>query len=66
MQIHQTRPVCDELEELYSIAVKEHGANSRSGRLIRRALEQERREPVQAADAPRRLTTRVKGGERPR
>lgn len=66
MQTHQKRPVRDELEELYGIAVQVHGADSRAGRLIRRALDQEREEAARAADGPRRPPTRRPGGDRPR
>lgn len=56
----------DDLQELYDIAVKEHGADSRAGRIIRGALEQERQGAARATNAPRRVPARGKVDERPR
>lgn len=66
MQTHQKRPVRDEIQELYDIAVKEHGADSRVGRIIRGALEQERQGAARATNAPHRVPAQGKGDERPR
>lgn len=39
MKSHTTRPVAEELKELYEIAAREHGPQGRSTRAIKRSLE---------------------------
>ncbi len=40
MKCHTARPIVEDLEELYSIAVREHGPHARSSRWIRMSLEE--------------------------
>jgi hypothetical protein len=39
MKTHQTRPLREEMQDLYAIALREHGAQGRSTRLIARTIE---------------------------
>lgn len=55
MKVHSPRPVLDELKELYAIAVREHGPQARSARLIASTMARERessRSPAGKDDGP--------------
>lgn len=43
MKIHQPRSAASEIEELYAIALREHGPQARSSTRLRQELEIERR-----------------------
>jgi hypothetical protein len=59
MQSHQSRPVAEELEEMYRIAVREHGPYARSARLIGQALAACRKDARDARTAtPQRASAR--------
>lgn len=55
MRSHQDRPLQDELQELYAIALREHGPQSRASRIIGRALNEVRAgvQPAQPRPRPR-------------
>lgn len=56
MEIHTTRPMLQELQELYEIAVREHGPHARSVRFIGEALQRE----LQARSGAAKPTTGAK------
>lgn len=41
MKTHQQRSPSSEIEEMYAIAVREHGPQGRSSRLLKQALDRE-------------------------
>ncbi|TFZ04820.1 hypothetical protein [Ramlibacter rhizophilus] len=65
MQVHSSRPVLVELEELYRIALREHGPQGRSSQLIERSLAQER-QGAPRTQQPRPQAARERTPERPR
>ncbi|MBA2964254.1 MULTISPECIES: hypothetical protein [Ramlibacter] len=69
MQSHQSRPLTQELEEMYRIAVREHGPFARSARLIGQALaecRQELRDARGQAPVPVRAGRTQRSREGPR
>lgn len=48
MNTHQTRPLLDDMQELYAIALREHGPQGRSTRWIAETIEAVRRDRVVA------------------
>jgi hypothetical protein len=48
MRIHQQRSAASEIEQLYAIAVREHGPQGRSSRILKQELDRELRRVSEA------------------
>jgi len=59
MKTHQQRSPASEIEELYAIAVREHGPQGRSSRMLKQELERELRRPS-GAGAPDKDSTSMR------
>lgn len=65
MHTHQQRSPAAEIEELYAIAVREHGPEARSSKILREELDRELRRVAQAGDRQDAPAT-ARRGEEPR
>lgn len=52
MKTHQQRSPASEIEEMYAIAVREHGPQGRSSRMLRQELDRELRAGRDARGSP--------------